>query len=61
MLDKEFNIVSESHWRFEMMITWQVTAIMLRSDTCNRDDPPDIEMYLNFDYNIVCQKFDDDN
>ena len=25
------------------------------------EDPPDLDMYLNFDQDIVCREFDDEN
>ena len=37
----------------------EVELTQLIEQVC--EDPPDLDMYLNFDQDIVCSKFDDGN
>jgi hypothetical protein len=71
ILDKEFKVVSEGIATEDPFADLDGDSM---ADNSNDDavelaelieqvceDPPDLEMYLNFDQDIVCQEFDDGN
>lgn len=71
ILDKEFKVVSEGMVIEDPFADLdgdsmadnsnddEVELAELIEQVC--EDPPDLEMYLNFDQDIMCQEFDDDN